>query len=251
MNDLFENAIDSIDFGIRLFLEDDESESTQKHALLTVFHGVELLLKARLHQEHPLLIYKRPEAKLNDDTFTVGLPETLARFRNCGIAIDKAEVIVLEDLRRRRNRIAHHRYEKDEHDYQVLGKALKFVYGFLPQHMGKTLEEVLDDELYAKAREAILSYEERFNEATAEVEQRTTPHTKDDLGNMPDTATCPDCDNETLVIGTELGDYCFFCRAEFTMEQCSSCSEYAPPDNFDGLAVCQGCFEYTVGRDPY
>jgi len=251
MNDLFENAIDSIDFGIRLFLEDDESGSTQKHALLTVFHGVELLLKARLYQEHPLLIYKRPEARLDNDAFTVGLPETLARFRNCGIAITEAEGIVLEDLRRRRNRIAHHRYEKDEHDYQVLGKALNFVYGFLPQHMGKTLDEVLDDELYAKAREAILSYEERLNEARAEVDLLTTPRRKDDLGNMPDSATCPDCDNETLVIGTELGDYCFFCRAEFTMEQCPSCSEYFPPDDFDGLAVCRGCFEYRVSSDRY
>jgi hypothetical protein len=205
MSDLYENAMDSIDFGIRLFLQDDGFKSAQKHALLAVFHGVELLLKARLYKEHPLLIYKRPESRLDDDAFTISLPETLARFRNCGIEIDKAEAKTLEDLRRRRNRIAHHRYKKDSHDYQVLGKAPRFVYDFLPKHMGKTLEEVLDGELFSEARKAILSYEELRSEADVEVERRTTPRSKDDLGNMPATAFCPECDNETLVIGTELG----------------------------------------------
>ena len=117
--------------------------------------------------------------------------------------------------------------------------------------MDKTLEEVLDDELYAKAREAILSYEELLEEAEAEVKRRTTPRRKDDLGNMPDTATCPDCDNETVVIGTELGDYCFFCRADLVMELCPSCGQYAPPDYFDGLAVCRDCFEQRVRSDRY
>ena len=55
----------------------------------------------------------------------------------------------------------------------------------------------------------------------------------------------------TIVIGTEKGDYCFFCRSDFTMEECASCGHYAPPEYFDGLSVCRGCFENAIDRDPY
>jgi transcription elongation factor Elf1 len=247
MNELFNNAIDSVEFGLRLFLiEESKFKTAHKHALLSVFHGIELLLKARLFEEHPLLIYKNLEAPLSDDSTTVGLREILARFRNCKINIDNDETNVLEDLRCRRNRIAHHCYRKDPQDYLVLGKALKFVYDFLPKQMETSLEDHLAPELYRRAREAILSYEERFAEAEAEVRRLTTPRTKDDLDSLASRATCPNCNNETMVIGTEHGDYCFFCREAFAMQQCPSCGQYVAPDYFDGMAVCRDCFEYRV-----
>ena len=46
---IFENAIDSLRIGMEFF-QRESSYSSHKHAILTVFHAIELLLKERLHR---------------------------------------------------------------------------------------------------------------------------------------------------------------------------------------------------------
>jgi hypothetical protein len=75
---IYENAIDSLRIGMEFFLKED-GYSSRKHAILTVFHAIELLLKERLAQTNPILIYKNIDAKITDDAMTVGVREALTR----------------------------------------------------------------------------------------------------------------------------------------------------------------------------
>ena len=88
MSALPTNAIDSLEVGIRTYLEKPYPTST-KHAIRNIFHAVELLLKERLVRAHPLLIYKNIDSTITDNSSTVGLDEMFSRFRNLNIDLKK------------------------------------------------------------------------------------------------------------------------------------------------------------------
>ena len=222
---LFENAIDSLEFGIRTFLY-GEYDTAPKHAILNVFHSIELLLKELLHRAHPLLIYKNIDRPITDDSLTVSLNEIFERLSNLRIALSPKEISIIKDLQRRRNRIEHHRFEKDDSHKYVVGKALRFIYYFLQDHLETSLEEQLsEDDLYQEAREAILSYEELLKEAEREIQSHLAIMTKDDFDVPRESFACPECGHMTVLIGTDMGDFCFYCHSEVDMEQCIICGQ--------------------------
>ena len=59
---IFQNAIDSLRIGMEFF-QRESGYSSHKHAILTVFHAIELLLKEQLHRTNPVLIYKNIDGK--------------------------------------------------------------------------------------------------------------------------------------------------------------------------------------------
>ena len=78
MSEIYENAVNSLRIGMEFFLK-ETNYSSRKHAILTVFHAIELLLKEQLSRTNPILIYKNIDAKITEDAPTVGLRESLAR----------------------------------------------------------------------------------------------------------------------------------------------------------------------------
>jgi hypothetical protein len=245
MGDLFDNAIDSLDVGIRTYLYGDYP-TAPKHAIRHVFHAMELLLKERLFREHPLLIYKELNKRISEDSPTVGLEETLARFNNLKIELSAADVETLRDLQRRRNRIEHHKFIADERHRYVLGKALRFIFYFMQDHLGTSLEKEIDEEIYPSIREAILSYEEMLADAKKEAAKLVPGGGPKDPGATPVLVLCPECDNETLVIGCEKGNYCFFCACEVDVEPCPRCGQYVfARELVDGI-VCSDCERYIL-----
>ena len=71
----------SLRIGMEFFLKDD-GYSSRKHAILTVFHAMELMLKERLAQTNSILIYKNIDAKITVDAMTVNVREALTRLEN-------------------------------------------------------------------------------------------------------------------------------------------------------------------------
>jgi hypothetical protein len=212
-----------------------------KHAIRDIFHAVELLLKERLAREHRLLVYRDIDRPIGDESPTVGLDQVLWRFHNLGVALSDDDVTILKDLRRRRNRIEHHSFVPDASHKHVVGKALRFIYYFLPEHLGTSLEEVMADEedLYKKAREEILSFEELLEEAEEKVAQLTSMNIPGDGGAMG--AWCPDCANFTMVIGSEKGNYCFLCDEEKEVGPCDTCGEYVAKSELVYNGMCGSC----------
>jgi hypothetical protein len=245
MSGLFDNAIDSLKVGIRFYLY-EKIDTAHKHAILNIFHSIELFLKEKLYRVNPLFIYKNIDKPITDDSLTIGLEEIFARFRNMGIILK--EESILRNLRRRRNRIEHHRFEADESHFFIIGKSLKFLYYFLPEHLECSLEDIIDEKMYRNAREIILKYEERLAEAEKEVAERTTPRTKDDLCEPTESAICPECGNHTVVTGTERGNFCFFCLKEVELVKCDWCGEYFSPQEMTDYDMCYDYFQDRIRR---
>lgn len=247
MSEILDNALDSVRMGLRHYL-DAELETRDKWAVLEFFHAIELLLKERLHREHPLLIYRNLDKPIGDDAQTVGLQEILGRFANVGVEIPDEYRKILVDLQRRRNRIEHHRFAPDPSHRQVLGEALKFINYFLEEHLGEDFEDHVPSELFREAKELILSYETLLRRAEAALEaarSRFDPKER----SLLDTGTCPECGNTTVLVGTGDENVCYFCERPVVVSQCQECGEYFPPDDLLGAGICHGCFSYKVSRD--
>jgi hypothetical protein len=241
MSDIFDNAIDSLRMGIGYYLH-GEFETAYKHSILYIFHSIELLLKEKLYRVNPILIYKNIDKPITDDSITVSLKEILPRFRNLSISLDEVHKNILNDLQRRRNKIEHHKFEKDDSHFYVIGKSLKFLYYFLPEHLNTNLEDHLDNDVFPKVRDIILQYNEKLAEAEEEIKKRTTPKSKDDLCNPTCSGDCPICGNHSVVIGTERGDFCFFCHTKVSMKECDFCGAYFGSESINELGMCEYCY---------
>ncbi len=54
-------------------------------------------------------------------------------------------------------------------------------------------------------------------------------------------AICPGCRHETLVTKIEQGDYCFYCKKEYSMTRCSGCHGIVAEESTDEYGLCQPC----------
>ncbi len=255
MSDIFENGIDSLHIGIRYFLY-GEFETAHKHAILNVFHSIELFLKEKLSKVHPILIYKNIDKPINNDSLTVGLNEIIIRFKNLGIKLNPKQESVLKELQRRRNIIEHHKFIPDDSHYYIIGKALKFIYYFLPEHLSCTLEEHLDEDIYTQVRKVILDYDERLSDAKMKVQEIIEKHKDVSSVDPIHTSTCPECRNHTVVIESDKGDFCFFCYEEIDitsedLEQCGCCLNYYLDDEMSGCGDCLECVDEQLSDEPY
>src|SRR5687767_11012317 len=83
---LVENGIDFVRSGIeQYFLRDTPKPRDHKYAVLHVFAGVLLLMKARLAREHASLIFVKVEESGRPDAITVNFTQVIDRLK--GIAV--------------------------------------------------------------------------------------------------------------------------------------------------------------------
>ena len=247
MSELLENALDSLRMGVRHYL-DSSLETRDKWTILELFHAIELLLKERLRQEHPLFIYRSIDKPVSPDTQTVGLQETLARFGNLQVELPHEYVKILSDLQRRRNTIEHHRFSPDASHRQVLGEALKFIVYFLKDHLDEDIEDHLPADHFSQVKELILEYEELIRRAQASLESvchRFSPKEQ----SLLETGTCPECGNNTVLIGASDEPFCHFCQETVSVRRCQECGEYLPADHINWADMCHECFSYKLNRD--
>jgi len=243
---LFENAVDSLETGMQFF-----RDKKPKFAILLVFHSIELLLKELLSRQHPVLIYRKIDSNITEDSQTVGLAETLTRFKNVGISFSKDETETLKALQRRRNRIEHHQYAPDADDHDTLGQSLKFIMSFIATHLNDDLKQHIDEALVHEIEAIILSFDEQLAVANYEYEQwaEKTFNGGFESEDFQGTVDCPICGQTLLVLGEpSIGDYCFFCRTEVNAAECDCCGRTFIPPTPDHL-TCDFCTAYTDDED--
>ncbi|MGB7816077.1 MAG: hypothetical protein WBL28_06985 [Methylotenera sp.] len=157
--DLLENAIDSISRTIELLAWRDEPDDAKrlKQAVLSIAHGVELLLKERLRKVHPVLIWENVDKFPSLSARTVTVDVALNRLVNIGgLEFLELESQLIRSLRDTRNAIEHYvwtatKIEVDRIVGQALGFALHFAkneldYDFFGYHTRKddTFERLLE-----------------------------------------------------------------------------------------------------------
>ena len=108
---LAQNAIDSINRAIELIAWQEEPDEAKrlKQAVLSVAHGVELLLKERLRLVHPSLIWENVDKYPSTSARTVGVEIAVTRLKNIGgLTFSDADILLIRSLRDTRNAIEHY-----------------------------------------------------------------------------------------------------------------------------------------------
>jgi len=230
-------------------LLDARLQTSDKWAILELYHTIELLLKERLHRENPLFIYKQIDQPVGDDSITVGLRDILARFENLKISIPPEYRRMLLDLQRRRNRIEHHRFDEDHAHRTVLGEALKFINYFLATHLNDDLEKRLPAPLFHQAKELIFEYDELLRKAEESMDEVANGFPYDEQSRL-EVAECPECGNETVLIGANPYKFCHYCQTEVSLVVCGECATWqSPSDLLVDYGLCRDCLDYKLKYD--
>ena len=218
------SGIDSIITAVYIFAK-KPFRCSKKHAILTLFQGIELILKAKLYEVNELLIYSNIDKELKDDSSTVGIKEIKIRLRNLGLDLEKDEEEKLNKIQSRRNKIQHHFYDEDLNDLVIIGEGLEFANDFLSLHFKKSLEELVSEEDYRVIHEVMDEFGRTVRLAEEKASAAIAPKSKDDLLSNDVLIYCPECWKKTLILFSGTSGTCFFCNAKFTdVELCHRCN---------------------------
>lgn len=247
---IYENAIDSLRIGMEFFLKED-GYSSRKHAILTIFHAIELLLKERLAQTNPILIYKNIDARITDDAMTVGVREALTRLENLGLGIPDEEKKTIENIQRIRNRIEHHRYDHNEKEDDVtIAASLKFILFFVEFVFERKLDDKIDPKILRDINRRVFEYNESHGMTEYRLNQwakKEWPNWNEKEEDLPEefggTLRCPECRQDWLVMGYHDKPVCFWCNTTVDAHCCEDCGEV-----FIVGESC-GCGKYTKPDD--
>lgn len=229
MSDIYANAIDSLRIGIDHFLKVPDY-SSRKHAILTLFHAVELFLKEQLYRTNRLLIYRNTDSPITDDSQTVGIEEALSRLENLGLGLPKQQRTVIKNIQKRRNRIEHHRYDQKAEDEVVIGESLQFILFFVDSVLRGKLEEDIPAETLREIQRIVYERDQLYWIARHRLEKwmhETWPDWNNELYDTPDefegTNDCPICRDSFLVSGYHPKPFCFRCNTTVDAEECNYC----------------------------
>lgn len=202
-----------------------------KFSTIDLYTGIELLLKARLMQEHWTLVLRDPdryrqESFLEGDFNSVTYQQGRKRLSDlCGIDLDEAAHNAFDQLRTLRNRYVHFRCDEPEPKVQAVQLSawhhvLQLLEtGFLGQLTRE--QSVATDEVKA----VMLRSEHFLDERLAQAQGRLVAATSSGLL----VGTCPTCQRKSLVIGDGFPD-CLVC-GEYEASPARLASAYAKLTN--------------------
>lgn len=242
---LLENALDSLEMGIHFFLSEGYANA-HKHAILNIFHCIELLLKERLRRESAIFLYHEASERLiTEKSKTIGFNDIFSRFKKLNIFLEKDDRKNLDDLQLKRNIIVHFEFIPSESDADIIGLALKFIKKFMEEHLDTKLKNEINSGLYLQIEELVDAFEERYERAVELAKELTTPITKDDLSDPMGAIECPDCGTDTLVCRSGIDSFCTLCDEEFEVKQCGQCGSFATSFRDD---MCYDCHDYLDSK---
>lgn len=161
--DLVNNGIDFIRAGIETFFKSDEAEPRDhKYAIMHMFSGTLLILKARLAQEHESLIWEKLDNQQGANT--VNFAELIKRLRICAkVIFSAADTALLERAQKLRNELEHYVCEIELKNTQVIiGDLATFAFGFLGKELAVELNRHLDHDVWRRLQ-AIAEIADEFH----------------------------------------------------------------------------------------
>ena len=191
------------------------SPRSWKYAILHLVAGIELLLKARLQNEHWSLLFQRvdqaSEDSLQSGNFaSVDFETTCNRLENiAGVGIERLDLSYLNELKDIRNRIQHFAIEIEIAQVKALvAKGINFFLEFSQANMHEQVSAM------GRPMERIHRHLRGFEEFVESRMDEIRPQLED----APDLIECRVCWQDTLKIGD--GDpHCPFCGFQTTAEE--------------------------------
>lgn len=210
---LLENAVDFIDCAIEeIRLRSGDTEHENKVAALFLASGIEIMVKARLAQEHWILVFEDPSRATlgrfrTGDFVSVSASKVIQRLNDVtGLAIDPDLAKRVFDLR---NRLVHFAPSPTGNASRViLAGGLSFVASFMHQHLKPRLPVDQQRHIDAAQERIMESYQELKDFA-----DKRMLLLNGELAQQPVVVECPNCSKWALV--TDAGDgggaQCLFC----------------------------------------
>jgi hypothetical protein len=282
---LLENGIDFILKGIDELFDDTDfrddlkiptqfSQRNLKYGCLHIFSGFLLVLKHRLAQHGPELIYQGRlgdvKAKLASNKFpnTLDFDGLLERLEiGPRIVFEEIDLDVLRRMQDLRNRFEHSEVTMNKYQvWSALTNFLDLVDVFLANELGIELEKNSNsNELLNKIKKIDAAWERIENqmkaERFAELEQKLSdfrvrkseilteiaPSEFDPIDGGEVLLICEECEEETLIGSGGYAGICMNCENLMLVAYCARCGEPAK-----GVAwnpdFCDGCEDYIAAQ---
>lgn len=190
-----------------------------KYAILHSASAIELILKARLVDEHWALVFRDP-GKAELDNFregkfqSVDFQEAQERLeRICKLDLAKHKPI-LKILRETRNRVQHFEFSAEVPEVvSILVKTWSFLWDFIHDNLPDNVDDhgtILDE-----IKELVVKQEDFIDERLKEIEPKLESLKKEESLVL----SCPSCLQETMEVPGGDNPVCHFCRYEGDAEQ--------------------------------
>ncbi len=155
---VLENAYDFVEESLR-YAEVAASESPVgwKFAIVLAAQGIELLLKARLAEEHPLLLQVNPDS-VNPGNKTVTVHSAIKRLQASGITLREDDIRRLLRAQRLRNEFLHYEVRATVEQLEAAYADLfEFAHVFHAEQFDDELHDHLSEDLYG-TEAAVISW---------------------------------------------------------------------------------------------
>jgi hypothetical protein len=142
-----ENAYDFIEESLRYAEQGVDDPVGWKFAIVLAAQGIELLLKARLAQEHPLLVLANLDRPAPGPT--VNVEGAIARLTSAGVGLDSKDLERLRRARRLRNEFLHYEVNATVGQLEATYADLfEFAHVFHLDAFGAELHDHLSEDLF-------------------------------------------------------------------------------------------------------
>ncbi len=158
---LLENAYDFLNESLKKTIEAKDDPIAWKFAVVNVVQAIELLLKARLQAEHPVLIYQ----SVDKPTKTVSMSEAVSRITAAArIDLTQREQRSIRKAQQWRDAIVHFEFEMSSYEVEsVYVQLFEFVVRFHDDHTDfGVLHETIRPDLWAREAELFEFFRREF-----------------------------------------------------------------------------------------
>jgi len=243
---LLENSYNFLNYSLNEAIEAESKPEKWKYAILHLVQAIELILKERLRQEHPSLIFRDVDKQKD----TVSLEYAASRLQKISkIEFDKNDLDTIWLATSFRNQIVHFEFSIEIVEIKsIYSKLIGFFQSFLLKQFKISLDNIVSEEIWSEAIK-IIDYVD-------ELLKRAEERFRDENIEENWVFECPKCHQYSFVIQDEINT-CYVCGHIDQMEQCNWCEEYYYIDDmqtlndYDDKLYCNDCYSEMQNRHDY
>ena len=154
-----ENAYNFLNQSLRHYRKTGRTIKEWPFALLHITQSLELMLKQRLSEIHPLLIYEN----INHPKNTVSLEQALARLEQTGISVGEKEKINIRRAADYRNLVVHYQFELNKYEWKRnFAQLFEFVHFFHVEHLNREVHSKIAKDNWSVEARLMTYFKENF-----------------------------------------------------------------------------------------
>lgn len=244
---LYENAIDSLNVGMKFYNDSLNDKSLYKFCIIIISNFMELILKHIVELQNPLLCFEKPHSNNIEKEKTITYGQAIMILKNSNIIIDEELRMLIEKLSILRNKIIHYKFEYKTSE--IRATIILVINGLRKLFSNVTKHDFIND-VSANTGELLEKIEGEYNEQLHLAQANAKEEADENDTYIEDCNFCNELD--TAVRREEDEIYCYFCEETDYEIECSGCTElyrisemeyFKEDENGNDLFLCQYCMD--------